>query len=82
MIDLLAEYNYRPFLTPLPVWDYWVLLLIPLCAGIAIVYKTIKCRYVSQVPKEALILTLFILAAMVGVGAGVLLSYKIFVEWT
>ncbi len=78
---LLAEYTYKPFLNPLPIWDYWQWLMIPLCIGVAIVYKTIKCRYVRQIPKESFILSLWILSAMVGVAAVVLLSYKIFVEW-
>lgn len=80
MTSLLA--SYRPFVTPLPVWDYWVWLLIPLCVAVSIVYKTIKCRYVRQIPREALFITLWIIAAMIGVGAGVWLTYKIFVEWT
>lgn len=82
MTLLAAEYDYRLFLTPLPLWDYWVWLLIPLCVAVSIVYKTIKCRYVYQIPREALLITLWIIAAMIGVGAGVWLTYKIFVEWT
>jgi hypothetical protein len=67
-----APYRYtRPFLQPLPVWNYWPWLLVPLAIAVAVVYKSIKCRRVSQVPKEAAVLTLWILGGMV-VAAGVL----------
>lgn len=50
----LADYAYtRPFLQPMPVWDYWYLLLLPLVVGVAVVYKAIKCRTMRQVPGEA-----------------------------
>lgn len=66
-------YQYRPFLNPLPVWgDHaWPWLLVPLCVGIAVVYKSVKCRRMSQVPKEATVLTVWILAGM-AVAAAVL----------
>ena len=63
-LGLLA---WVPFVQPLPVWDYWYLLPLPLCAGLAVVYKSIKCRTMSQVPKEAAILTVWILAGMAAV---------------
>jgi len=67
-----GSYHYsRPFLQPLPVWNYWPWLLVPLAIAVAVVYKSIKCRRVSQVPKEAAVLTLWILGGMV-VAAGVL----------
>ena len=68
----VAPYHYtRPFLQPLPVWNYWPWLLVPLAVAVAVVYKSIKCRRVKQVPKEAAVLTLWILGGMV-VAAGVL----------
>ena len=36
---------YRPFLDPLPVWDYWFLLILPLCA---------RCRGCLQVDEMPL----------------------------
>lgn len=80
MMELLA---YTPFVHPAPqLWDYWVWLLVPLCAAVATVYKTIKCRYVYQIPKEAFALTIWIILAMIGVATGVYLVYMIFVQWT
>jgi len=70
-ISLLA---YTPFLYPLPVWDYWPWLLIPLTAGVAIVYKSVKCQSMRQVPREALVIFVWILvgmAAAAGALAGV-----------
>jgi hypothetical protein len=78
-MSLLA---FAPFLQPLPLWNYWAWLLIPLCIAVSVVYKTIKCRHVHQIPREAAAITMWIILAMIGVAAGVLLVYKLFVQWT
>ena len=78
-MSLLA---FAPFLQPLPLWNYWAWLLIPLCIAVSVVYKTIKCRHVRQIPREAAAITMWIILAMIGVAAGVLLVYKLFVQWT
>jgi hypothetical protein len=44
---------YTPFMQPLPAWDYWYLLALPLCAAVSIVYKSIRCRSMRKVPREA-----------------------------
>jgi hypothetical protein len=44
---------YTPFMQPLPAWDVWYLLALPLCAGVSIVYKSIRCRSMRKVPIEA-----------------------------
>jgi hypothetical protein len=59
---------FTPFLDPLPIWNpdwLWILLLIPLCAGVAIVYKAVKCESVHRIPREALILFVTIILGMV-----------------
>ncbi len=66
------EYRYeKPFLQPLPVWNdwQWPWLLVPLCVGVAVVYKSIKCRYVRQIPREATVLTVWILLGMASAAA-------------
>lgn len=75
----LAQVNtgYIPFLRPLPIWDYWYLLLFPLCAGVAVVYKSIKCRHMSQVPWEASVIALWIVLGM----GGAALALTIIVQW-
>ena len=45
--------GYVPFMQPLPAWDYWYLLALPLCAAVSIVYKSIRCRSMRKVPREA-----------------------------
>jgi hypothetical protein len=70
---LLAD-AYVPFVYPLPIWDYWPWLLMPLCAGVAIVYKSVKCRTMNLVPREALVIFVWMLvgfAAAAGALAGV-----------
>jgi hypothetical protein len=58
--------SYRPFLDPMPVWPdhVWPWLLVPLCVGVALVYKSIRCRTMSRVPREAGELVVFILVGM------------------
>ena len=77
---LLHALAYTPFVTPLPVWNYWPLLLLPLTAGVAIVYKSIKCRSMSTVPREAASIFFWILIGMAVAGA-VLASLVRAVEW-
>jgi hypothetical protein len=67
---LAATEEFRPFWQPLPVWDYWYLLLLPLCVGISIVYKSIKCREMKQVPREATVIFSMILLGMLAAAAG------------
>jgi prolipoprotein diacylglyceryltransferase len=57
--------RYVPLVSPLPLWDHWYLLLIPLCIAVAIVYKSIKCRTMDQVPREASVLTAWIIGGMI-----------------
>ncbi len=64
-----TEYHFRPFHTAAPLWDYWYLLTLPICAAIAVVYKCVRCREMSRVPREALVLTFFMSAVLVVVAA-------------
>jgi len=64
-----APLAFTPFLTPMPVWGYWPALLFPLCAIVATVYKLIKCASMSQVPREATALFIWILLAAAAAAA-------------
>ena len=64
---------YRPFLEPLPVWNVWYLLILPLCLCIAVVWKSVKCRTMAEVPAEAAVLVLWILGGF-AVAAAVLVG--------
>jgi hypothetical protein len=58
---------YTPFIDPLPIWSNdwtWAILLIPLCAAVAVVYKAVKCGSVSHIGREALVLFITILVGM------------------
>jgi hypothetical protein len=54
----------RLFLEPLKLWDHWVWLLVPLCLGVALVYKSIRVESVRRVPVEAIKFTFWILLGM------------------
>lgn len=56
---------YVPFLYPLPgAWNWWWALLFPLCAALAIVYKSIKCASMKQVPLEAAVIFVWIIGGL------------------
>jgi hypothetical protein len=64
VIASLFVLAWKPFVQPLPVWDYWPLLLLPLCAGLAIVYKSIKCSDMRRVPREAAVIFITIVVGL------------------
>lgn len=71
MTALLA---WTPFLQPAPgVTSWWWLLLVPTAIGIAIAYTSIRSKTVAAIPREALVMTLQILAAVVGIAVGLYL---------
>ena len=70
IVNLLAlsgplTLGFRPFLDPLPMDRYWMLLLLPLVIGISVVYKTIKVDRLEKLPREASVLAAQIVAFMV-----------------
>jgi hypothetical protein len=72
-----AARTFRPFWQPLPVWDYWYLLLLPLCLGISIVYKSIKVRTMRQMPREASVIFVMIILGMALAGAALLVLTRV-----
>jgi hypothetical protein len=77
---ILAAPDYVPFVYPMPIWDYWPWLIIPLAAGVSIVYKSVKCQSMNLVPKEALQIFVMILVGMVAAGVTLAGVVKIVVE--
>jgi hypothetical protein len=65
------------FLHPIELigWQRMVLLL-PLCLAISIVYKTTKCARVGDIPMASLVLWVTIVIGMYAVGVGLLLIYE------
>jgi len=77
---LIADGGYVPFVYPLPIWDYWPWLIIPLTLGVSIVYKSVKCQSMSQVPREAAIIFVWILIGMVAAAGALAGVVKVVVE--
>jgi hypothetical protein len=69
LADAMGQYAWRPFINQPPLWEMWYLLLVPLCAGVSIVYKSVKCRRMQQVPREALVIFAWIIFAMLAAAA-------------
>jgi hypothetical protein len=83
-VSVLAQaaeaYQWRAFLDPLPVWNVWYLLLVPLCAGVAVVWKSIKCEAVRKIPGQAAELLFWILFTMIVAGVGLAFLVRA-IEW-
>jgi hypothetical protein len=65
---MAASLSYVIFFDPLPIWArpwIWPLLLLPLCLAVAVVYKCVRCRQPSQVPREAAVLFVTIVLGMI-----------------
>jgi hypothetical protein len=56
---------FTPFLQPLAIDRYWLLLAMPLVVAVATVYKTLKLDDLSQLPWQVVRLTGMIVAFMV-----------------
>ena len=74
-MDLLG---YRPFIDPIDVvgWQK-MLLMLPLCLAISIVYKTTKCDELREVPVAAIVLWITIVAGMFAVGIGLFAAFTL-----
>ena len=57
---------YTPFVDPLPLWNGWFWWSLPLCAGVAVVYKCTKCRNMAEVPLQALMIFIWMMLGLVG----------------
>jgi hypothetical protein len=68
------------FVTPIRLlgWKHMIM-LVPLSLAISIVYKTLRCERVRDIPLASLTLCLTILLGMYAVGVGVWLVYIIMV---
>ena len=65
---MILPLAYVFFMDPLPIWVrnwIWPLLLLPLCLAVAIVYKSVRCRSMSTVAREATGLFITIVLGMV-----------------
>jgi hypothetical protein len=79
-IHFSAALAYSPFVNPMPIWDYWYVLILPLAAAVAVVYKAIKLDSMRDVPWQAFVITLWIVLGMVA-AAVVLAAVVRVTEW-
>lgn len=77
MLQLLGYGLGDLFVRPMPLWDVWWLLIVPLCLGVSIVYKAIRLDDMRQVPWQALTIFLWILGGMIVAGVVLLLVVKL-----
>jgi hypothetical protein len=72
-----ATWGLVAFLTtPMQITGVQHLMLLgPLCVAISIIYKTIRCQDLREVPLAALIQCVTIILGMLGVGVAVWLLY-------
>jgi hypothetical protein len=69
---------YTPFVQPMPgLWQHWQWLALPLCLGVSIVWKSIKCAQMRSVPREAALIFVFILAGLLALAAALAVVDKI-----
>jgi hypothetical protein len=68
-----------PFLDPMPggwrnsVWPWFML---PLCVAVSVVYKSIKCESMRDVPRQAAEITVWIVLGMVGAATALAVVVK------
>ena len=74
MIDVLAML----FLNPMTLgrWQSMVLLL-PLCLAVSVVYKTTKCGNVHDIPLASVVSWITIVVGMYAVGIALFLLYEV-----
>jgi len=57
-----------------------LVLMLPLCMSIALVYKTTRCEKMSDVPVATLVLWITIMLGMAAVGVGLWAVFSFFVQ--
>ena len=68
---------YRPFLEPIPLEGFWLLLLVPLILAVAIIYKSVKIENMALLPRQAVMMAAQILAFMVMAAAAMWLVVEL-----
>ncbi len=78
-----ASRSWTPFLDPLPehLFVHWWLYLIPLSLFISIVYKAIRFKDLTRYPQAVLVMTIQIIAGMIGLTIGSYLLVELIVPF-
>ncbi|MHC4442073.1 MAG: hypothetical protein ACYTF1_13030 [Planctomycetota bacterium] len=75
MLDVLGTLFINPIV--LERWQQ-MLLLLPLCLSISVVYKTTKCENIREIPLAAVVSWITVVIGMYAVGVVLLLLYESF----
>ncbi|HUT61120.1 MAG TPA: hypothetical protein VNA25_25005 [Phycisphaerae bacterium] len=68
---------WTPFYNPMPMSSATVLwLVLPLCASVAMVYKTVRTKDVRRLPWEVLWLFVYMVVGLIVLGVGLWLLMK------
>jgi len=74
----MALLAWIPFLEALPTVErWWMLLLVPLCLGISIVYKAIRMPSLDRFWPQVAVMTLQIVLGMAGLAVGLFLLVQV-----
>lgn len=69
--------TWKPFLMPMPIWDYWFWLLLPLSLGVAVAYKSTKVAEVRTIARDSLFLAIWIVGGLIAAAAAVALVARL-----
>lgn len=61
--------GYRPFIDPISLHEWWVLLLLPMAVGVSIVYKAVRLKTLERYWRAVAIMTTQIVVGMILLGA-------------
>lgn len=79
MTGMLA---YIPFVEPIVgLVEFWYLLIIPLALGISIIYKALRVTDFAEYWRGVVVMTIQILAGMVGFALALLLLVQVVIPW-
>ena len=66
------------FLEPIAIHGSWrLVMLVPLSLAIAVVYKTIRCREVRDIPAASAVLCLTMVFGMLAIGVALLVVFRL-----
>lgn len=68
---------YTPFVDPINIQDHWWLTLVPMAFGIAMAYKAVRLRPLEKYWSHVLVMTVQIVAGMVGTAIGMYLLIEV-----
>ena len=71
-----AVLAYTPFVDPIDAHRWWFVLLVPMCLGVALAYKSVRCGDLSHYPRQVLVMTAQVLAGIIALALGMLVLVR------